>query len=145
MLESTRRFINKFYQGGHSIGNHTYHHLNGWKTKTEEYLADVSKASTVINSNLFRPPYGKIAAGKAKGLAQAMNQEKVAVVMWDVLSADFDKSISREQCLQNVLKNTSAGSIIVFHDSEKAFGNLEYVLPEVLSHLRKEDYKFEKI
>jgi peptidoglycan/xylan/chitin deacetylase (PgdA/CDA1 family) len=94
---------------------------------------------------LFRPPYGRITSAQAQGLAKAMKDKNAKVIMWDVLSADFDRSISPEQCVRNVLKNVSPGSVIVFHDSEKAFVNLEAGLPEVLKTLEREGYKFEKI
>lgn len=130
---------------GHAVGNHTFHHLNGWKTGTEVYLADVVKAAGLVHSNLFRPPYGKIRKKQAQGIKQAMNTEAVRVIMWDVLSADFDTTISSKQCTNNVLKNVQPGSIIVFHDSEKAFPNLKETLPSVLKSLNKNGYRFEKI
>ncbi|RYZ28101.1 MAG: polysaccharide deacetylase family protein [Chitinophagaceae bacterium] len=129
----------------HAIGNHTFHHLNGWKTVSEIYLADVAKAAGVIQSNLFRPPYGKIKRRQALGLEKAINNELAKVIMWDVLSADFDTKISPDECIDNVLKNVQPGSIIVFHDSEKAFPNLEETLPVVLRGLDKSGYRFEKI
>jgi peptidoglycan-N-acetylglucosamine deacetylase len=130
---------------GHSVGNHSFHHCNGWKTADEDYLADVAKASSVIHSNLFRPPYGRIRKKQAKGLSSAMQTATIKVVMWDILSADFDSSISPEQCAQNVLKNVRPGSVIVFHDSEKAYTNLSYSLPLVLSNLKNGGYSFEEL
>ncbi|HVF82526.1 MAG TPA: polysaccharide deacetylase family protein [Flavisolibacter sp.] len=130
---------------GHAVGNHTYQHLNGWKTATQKYLADVSAASEVVTTGLFRPPYGKITKAQAKGIARAMNAGTAKVIMWDVLSADFDTGISARRCAYNVLKNVSPGSIVVFHDSEKAFVNLETALPLVLNTLGKKGYRFEKI
>jgi len=132
-------------QGGHTIGNHTYQHFNGWTTSIPEYLADTARAAEVIQTDLFRPPYGKIKSGQAKGLSAAMKTENVKVIMWDVLSADYDTTISPQQCYMNVAKHVAPGSIIVFHDSEKAFRNLEYTLPKVLSDLANEGYAFEKI
>ena len=120
---------------GHKIGNHTYHHLNGWKTDDKKYLDDVSKASSLIKTNLFRPPYGRIKNSQAKKIPDAMQASGAKIVMWDVLSADFDDSISTEQCLNNVLQNACSGSIIVFHDSQKAFTNLEHTLPKTLTSL----------
>lgn len=130
---------------GHSVGNHTYNHVNGWKTETKQYLQDAEKAATVIDSNLFRPPYGRIKTAQAKGLDKVLKTKRPVVVMWDVLSADFDVSLSPKQCAANVLKNTRPGSIIVFHDSEKAFRNLSYALPLTLKTLKKAGYKFGKI
>lgn len=136
---------NQIVKEGHAVGNHTYQHLNGWKTDATIYLNDIAETSKVIVSNLFRPPYGKITSAQAKGLANAMNSKSSKVIMWDVLSADFDKNISPEQCVQNVLKNVSPGSVVVFHDSEKAFGNLKAALPDTLKILKRKGYEFEKI
>jgi peptidoglycan/xylan/chitin deacetylase (PgdA/CDA1 family) len=130
---------------GHAMGNHTCQHLNGWKTSTENYLSDVKAASGIIASALFRPPYGKITKAQARGLAGAMNVGAAKVIMWDVLSADFDTSISGRRCAYNVLQHVSPGSVVVFHDSEKAFKNLKAALPLVLSRLGKKGYRFEKI
>lgn len=135
----------KILEEGHAVGNHTYHHLNGWKTVTKEYLHDIKKASEIITTNLFRPPYGKIKSTQFKGLVGAMKTQNAKVIMWDVLSADFDRNVSVEKCAANVLQNVSPGSIVVFHDSEKAAKNLEQVLPEVLKNLSDDGYKFEKI
>lgn len=136
---------NRILEEGHAIGNHTYHHLNGWKTVTKEYLHDVKKASEIITTNLFRPPYGKIKYAQVKKLTAAMNTNEARVIMWDVLSADFDASVTVDVCTRNVLKNVSAGSIIVFHDTEKAAEKLRTVLPVVLNNLSNEGYKFKKI
>ena len=106
---------------GHGVGNHTHNHLNGWKTNTNEYLNDVMIASKLFKSNLFRPPYGKLRSIQAKRIADAIADKSAKIVMWDVLSGDFDETLSKEQCLKNVIDNTVEGSIIVFHDSEKAF------------------------
>ena len=130
---------------GHTVGNHTFHHLNGWKTPAAVYLKDVARAGEVISSNLFRPPFGKITAKQARGLQKEAGISNARVIMWDVLSADYDTSYSYQQCTDNVLKNVEAGSIIVFHDSEKAFPNLEKTLPVVLKHLKNEGYRFEKL
>lgn len=130
---------------GHSVGNHSYNHLNGWDTAVEKYKDDVRLAADWIKSNLFRPPYGRIKLSQAKEMKAAMGQEKTRIVMWDVLSGDFDTLNSKEECLDNVLKNYVPGSIIVFHDSEKAFPHLKYVLPFVLEALQKKGYLFKAI
>ncbi|GAA4737727.1 polysaccharide deacetylase family protein [Flavisolibacter ginsenosidimutans] len=136
---------NELTKQGHSVGNHTQRHLNGWKTDKETYLKDVAEAAKVINANLFRPPYGKLKSEQAKGLSAAMQRKNLKVIMWDVLSADFDAKTSPETCIKNVLKNVAPGSIVVFHDSEKAFRNLKASLPVVLKTLKEEGYKFGKI
>lgn len=129
---------------GHSIGNHTYHHLNGWKTEKTAYIKDVEQAATLISSSLFRPPYGKIKMEAARKLPAVLGPG-AQVIMWDVLSADFDRSISKEECLHNVLSNIGNGSVVVFHDSEKAFPHLQFVLPLVLEYLKEEGYECKKI
>lgn len=130
---------------GHSVGNHTFSHLNGWKTSLESYHTDIGQASKVIASNLFRPPYGKIKKIQAKNIGNVINYSVPKIIMWDVLSGDFDTAITKENCLKNVIDNYAPGSIIVFHDSEKAFKNLEYVLPKVLEKLSREGFVFKKI
>ncbi|MCX6208031.1 MAG: polysaccharide deacetylase family protein [Bacteroidetes bacterium] len=125
----------------HAIGNHTYNHLNGYKTKDEEYIDNIIQAATVINSTLFRPPYGRITRFQAR-LVQEMNY---SIIMWDVLSGDFDIHLSKEKCLENVLLNTKDGSIVVFHDSEKAFERLEYALPKMLEHFTQLGYSFKAL
>lgn len=129
---------------GHAVGNHTYQHLNGWKTSIEEYLNDIKKTAPFVVTNLFRPPYGRIKRVQAKNVSVSMGK-KASIIMWDVLSADFDKRFSPEQCAQNVLRNISPGSIVVFHDSEKAFDNLNIALPAVLKALKQEGYECRKI
>lgn len=135
---------NRILAEGHAVGNHTYDHPNGWDTDTETYLDNIRHAATVIHSPLFRPPYGRIKTQQAKKI-KAVLGENARIIMWEVLSADFDPSFSKEQCLRNVMKNVKPGSIIVFHDSEKAFKNLEYALPVVLKELAGEGYLFKKI
>jgi peptidoglycan/xylan/chitin deacetylase (PgdA/CDA1 family) len=130
---------------GHRTGNHTYHHLNGWKTKDERYLADIAKAAEIINSNLFRPPYGRVKNSQSKRIPDILQNTHSRIIMWDVLSADFDLSFSPEQCLNNVIENFASGSIIVFHDSEKAFRNLQYALPGTLEALNQLGFCFKTI
>jgi len=127
---------------GHTIGNHTQNHLNGWKSPTTKYLENVAAAANYIDSNLFRPPYGKIKRFQAKQLQENLG---LKIIMWSVLSGDFDQQILPEKCLQNVLLNTRPGSIVVFHDSEKAWKRLVYALPKVLEYFTEKGYSFEKI
>lgn len=121
---------------GHRIGNHTNNHLNGWYTPAEKYLQNIKKSAELIPSNLFRPPYGRITHTQINKLTSYQ------IVMWDVLSGDFDQSISPTTCLHNVLSNTENGSIVVFHDSLKAEKNLRYVLPVALSFWKEKGYEF---
>lgn len=132
-------------QQGHSVGNHTYSHLNGWKTPVDMYLADAKKAATLIDSSLFRPPYGRIRKKQADRLGQMIEKNNVKIIMWHVLSADFDPAVSPEDCAAIVLKRVEPGSVVVFHDSEKAFRNLKYALPVVLERLKAEGYNFKKL
>ena len=132
-------------QEGHSVGNHTYNHLNGWKTNNDDYLNDIALASNEIDSYLFRPPYGRITSFQAKNLKQAMKGKKPKVIMWDVLSGDFDTECTPQQCLANVIFASVPGSIIVFHDSEKAFPRLEYTLPKVLHYFSEKGYLFKAL
>lgn len=125
---------------GHSIGNHTFTHLNGWKTSNTKYLEDVNQAKQVIASNLFRPPYGKIKLSMIKPL-----RKEFKIVMWDVLSYDFDRSLDGKGCFENVRRNAREGSIIVFHDSLKANDRLRIALPEVLKYYTDKGFTFEKL
>ena len=122
---------------GHTIGSHTYNHISGWASDNLDYMLNVRKASKICESNIFRPPYGKIRPSQTRFL-----KHHSRIVMWDVLSGDFDPNISAEQCLQNVLKNTIAGSIVVFHDSIKSFEKLKFVLPRVLNYYSEQGYQF---
>jgi peptidoglycan/xylan/chitin deacetylase (PgdA/CDA1 family) len=127
-------------EAGHKVGNHTYNHLKGWNFKDNEYLDSIKKCAQHTGIQLFRPPYGRIKKTQIKAL-NLLNPE-VEIVMWDVLSGDFDQSITTEKCINNVLKNVKNGSIIVFHDSLKAFGRLEESLPIILEELSKRGYAF---
>jgi peptidoglycan/xylan/chitin deacetylase (PgdA/CDA1 family) len=140
-----REIYQQILNEGHSTGNHTYNHLNGWKTSNDLYMKDIALASKEINSNLFRPPYGRITSFQAKNLKAAMQGKEAKVIMWDVLSADFDIDCTPEQCLANVILPTVPGSIIVFHDSEKAFPKLQYALPRMLKYFSEKGYSFKSL
>jgi peptidoglycan/xylan/chitin deacetylase (PgdA/CDA1 family) len=135
----------KIIDEGHATGNHTHNHINGWRVSVEDYKKDVSEAALHIKSNLFRPPYGRIKKSQAATIVEAMKNKTAKIIMWDVLSGDFDRSILPENCLVNVLKNTTPGSIVVFHDSEKAYNNLVNSLPKVMQHFSKKGCLFKKI
>jgi peptidoglycan/xylan/chitin deacetylase (PgdA/CDA1 family) len=148
---------------GHAIGNHTFNHLKGWITDDETYLHNVLKCRKLTQTNLFRPPYGRIKKSQIKSLKSVVRSPKsifqdqqsdlglktidsgLNIVMWDVLSGDFDINLSPEKCYQNVIRNTRNGSIIVFHDSLKAFDRLEYTLPKVLKYFSEKGYKFSSL
>jgi len=128
-------------KAGHAVGNHTHNHLNGWRNTAKSYLENTTKAAKHIDSKLFRPPYGKIKPKQIRLLKKAGYK----VVMWDVVSADFDQTLDSETCFQNLIRHTKPGSIVVFHDSEKAFGNLKKVLPQLLAYFSTEGYVFKSI
>ena len=130
---------------GHAVGNHTYNHLNGWKTENEIYLNNIAEASKVIDSSLFRPCYGRITSIQAINLKQVMKGKEPTIVMWDVLSGDFDTECTPQQCLANVVFASVPGSIIVFHDSEKAFPRVEYALPKILHYFSERGYLFKAL
>lgn len=135
--------FNRILNENHAVGNHTHDHLNGWKTPNRKYLQNITEASRHIDSNLFRPPYGRITSRQHKQLRSLDKPFKI--VMWSVLSGDFDVNITPERCCKNVLKNAETGSVIVFHDSEKAYERLRYALPVVLEYFTEKGYRFEKI
>lgn len=135
--ETFQRIINE----GHAIGNHTWQHLNGWRSTHDEYLADVRRTQELIPSRLFRPPYGRATRRQMKSLIQPAFQMKI--VMWTLLSGDFDPGISKERCLQQVIGNLREGDIVVFHDSQKAAQKLQYVLPKILDWMKEKGYRSE--
>ncbi len=135
----------RILEEGHRTGNHSYSHLNGWKTPNEQYISDILKASAYIDSKLFRPPYGRMTAFQRKLLTGQFEGRKKLfdIIMWDVLSGDFDLSITAEKCRDNVIRNAERGSIITFHDSRKAYPRLEKALPESLKFLKEKGFRFD--
>ncbi len=125
---------------GHSVGNHTYNHLNAFTTKSYEYFDNIEKASSYINSKLFRPPRGFIRRAHYKLL-----KDKYKTIMWTVLSVDYDINLKPEKCINNVVNNVKSGSIIVFHDSIKAWNNMHIALPVVIESLLDKGYCFRAI
>lgn len=124
---------------GHTPGNHTYNHLNGWKTANNHYIRNINQAAKHIDSLLFRPPYGRIKLSQYRKMKR--NNPGWKVYMWDILSGDFDRGISPEQCLDNVLSNIRPGSIVLFHDSEKAWDRMKFALPRVLEYCHQKNWK----
>ena len=127
----------RLIDAGHHLGNHTHHHLNAWKVDTKEYLDNIAFAKANTSSSLFRPPYGKITPTISKNL----RANGYRIILWDVLSGDFDAKRSPYSCLQALKKHTKNGSVVVFHDSEKAFPILKVILPQYLEWLIENGYK----
>ncbi len=122
---------------GHQVGNHTYNHIKGLRSANNDYFENVQQCHELVNSRLFRPPYGQIKHSQQNYLAK-----KFRVIMWDVLSYDYSHLVSKEKCLNNVIKNTRNGSIIVFHDSVKAYPNLQFALPRAIEYLQDKRFRF---
>jgi len=122
---------------GHKTANHTWNHMNGWEFSDFSYFKNVLECESVVDSNLFRPPYGRITRSQVQTL-----KKRYKIVMWDVLAADWRSDVSPEKCLSNVVDNSTSGSIVVFHDSEKAYKNMIYALPRSLKRLQEQGYTF---
>ncbi len=122
----------RILRSGHKIGNHTYSHQKGWNMTLERYVEDVDFANDLIGSELFRPPYAQITPSQVHQLSQ-----RYRLIMWNVLSRDYNRNLTPQACLNNVIKYLDPGAIVVFHDSEKAFKNLSYALPRTLAHIKK--------
>lgn len=140
--------VQKIISKQHSVGNHTYSHLKGWNTPTKTFISNtvaceikLNSLFKIRNSKLFRPPYGKITPWQSYKLRKLGYK----IIMWDVLSRDYDASISAEKCYENVIKNVSSGSIIVFHDSHKSKKNILNSLEKTIETLKSKGFNFEKI
>lgn len=167
-VEKHPEIFHDILNAGHAIGNHTHNHLKGWKNSADAYLKNVDKAQDIIKfqipktkfqnlandsqsskivnqqsliTNLFRPPYGQITSKQGKKLI-ALGYR---IIMWDVLSFDWQNRVSEQRCLDNIINNTTKGSIIVFHDSVKASRNMQYALPKVLAYFSEKGYRFEPL
>lgn len=157
-IEKHPKIFQNIVNDGHAIGNHTYNHLKGWKHKTATYIEDVKQTQVLMDSTinnqkskiknlkseinkLFRPPYGKFKVKQSRKIQDL----DYRIIMWDVLSYDWDKSVSENDCLQNVVSSAKEGSIIVFHDSVKASKNLKFALPKVLEHFTNAGFSFKRI
>lgn len=132
--------VKEIVKRGHQTGNHTYHHLKGWSTEDQVYFNDIEQANLLLDTKLFRPPYGKISRSQIAKLDNSYH-----IIMWTVLSADFDNSITPEKCAWNVIDNSEKGAIIVFHDSEKASERMLHALSKTLKHFSAKGYQFNSI
>ncbi len=139
-VEKHPEIYRQILTAGHSVGNHSYSHLKGFRSSIRRYMDDIDLAADMIDSKLFRPPYGRIFPGQVKAVMQHYD-----IIMWDVLSIDYNSGLSGKRVLQNVTRNVKPGSIIVFHDSDKAADNLYYALPRTLEFLQKEGYSMKSI
>jgi len=128
------------YAFGHCVANHSFTHLNGWSSENITYFHDVRQGATRAKSDLYRPPYGHLKVKQAQFL-----QRHYKIVMWDVMSGDFDENIDANQVTSNVINHASGGSIVVFHDTIKAFPRLEKALPAILSYFSHLGYSFETL
>ncbi len=138
--EKHPEILNSIISNKHSIGNHTYNHLNGFQSRTEEYVKNVRKCSGVLETKLFRPPYGRIKPPQKKILRKEFD-----IVLWSVLSGDFDTNLSAADCTANVLRHVKPGSIIVYHDSKKAAPRMLESLPEIIREIKKRNLSFGKL
>ena len=125
---------------GHSWGNHTMNHLQGFKVQTPRYLRNIKEADDLIDSPLYRPPHGIMRWGQAKVIKEHFN-----IIMYDLVSRDYSKKLNGEQVLKNIKRFARNGSIIVFHDSLKAERNLRYALPRAIEWLKEQGYEFRAI
>ena len=146
-IEANPEIFQRIMDEGHSIGNHTFNHLNGWSSNDKDYFENIAQCEAVLNAKcgmrttkLFRPPYGKLKPSQYTKL-----KKEYKLVMWDVLSFDFDLKMAEEKVLKNVLDNAEAGSVIVMHDSLKAKPKVEFALPKILEHFTEKGFKFEKL
>lgn len=139
-VNKNKRLFQEVINQGHVVGNHTYHHLKGRKVKISEYLEDVNKAKEYIPSKIFRPPYGSITR---KQIAALRTEYKL--VMWDVLTGDFDKRLNKKDVLKNSINKTGRGSIVVFHDNVKFKEKTCYALEGFLNHFSEQGYNFKPL
>ena len=141
-VQKHREILYKVLECGHMVGNHTFNHLNGWKTNDAVYLENIQKCQALlgVDTSLFRPPYGRI---KKTQVAEVL--ENYSIVMWDVLTGDFDRSLPADVCLRKTIQYTRPGSIVVFHDSLKAWPTMRYVLPRTLAYFAARGYSFRAV
>ncbi|WP_347923023.1 polysaccharide deacetylase family protein [Pontimicrobium sp. SW4] len=146
-VEQHSNIFQQIVKDGHGIGNHTYNHVKGWKTKTKDYLDEIVlcekafKTQNYKSEKLFRPPYGQIHPKQINKL----QEQAYKIVMWNVLSIDWDNSLTEEICLKNVVNHAKSGSIIVLHDSVKASKNMKYILPKILEYFTEKGFTFKRI
>lgn len=139
-VEKNPELFEEIKRKGHMVGNHTYNHLAGWSTDNIEYFHNIRRCAHLVDSPLFRPPYGKMKPSQVQFL-----QRHYQIVMWDVLSGDFDEEMTVDRCVNNVTRNVNPGSIVVMHDNYKSFDVLKEALPRILEELTEKGYVFKAI
>ena len=139
-VKTNPKIFERILKEGHTVGNHTYDHLNGWKTDLSKYITNIKKCGNLFGTKYFRPPYGKITRKQIRKVPS-----RYKTVMWTLLSGDFDKNLTAEQCVFNVIQFSKKGSIIVFHDSPKSWEKLKHILPKVLNHFKNVGYEFSEL
>lgn len=146
-VEKFPEIFKRLLDEGHSAGNHTQHHINGWKTDEQKYLNDIDEADRYIRSNLFRPPYGRISRSQIKKLRakSSSNNFPYSIVMWNILAGDWIQDLRPEVCYKKISRRIKQGDIIVFHDSEKAWDRMSYALPLLLKEFSEKGFRFESI
>ncbi len=142
-VEQHQQLFAEVVSQGHAVGNHTYSHIDGWKTNNKKYFSDIATASSLIQSDLFRPPYGHVTWRQVNLLKN--NEQPLRTFLWSVLSADFDENTPEEKCLYNVTTHAGEGDIVLFHDSKGAMKNLRYALPRVLQHYTQQGFRFQAL
>jgi len=146
-IEKYPAIFEKIVEAKHLAANHTFNHLNGWKTENNVYVDNTCECQKWIEKfisfqkiKFFRPPYGRIKSKQAQ-----MLRSNFKIIMWDVLTNDYDQSLNKEKCLKNSIAATEKGSIIVFHDSIKSYKNMSYTLPRYLDHFSEKGFQFETL
>lgn len=125
---------------GHAVGNHTFHHLNGWRTSPGAYLYDVRRCRELVDSSLFRPPYGRFTPTQ-----YLLLRNDFRFILWSVLTYDFHRNTTPEQCLDNAIGNAGIGSVVVFHDNPVSMANVRYALPRFIDHFLNLGFQFRSI
>jgi peptidoglycan/xylan/chitin deacetylase (PgdA/CDA1 family) len=145
-IAKDKSILSKIEDQGHTIGNHSFSHLSGWESDIDTYLTDIKKCDDLLNktltknSDLFRPPFGRINKNQISEL-----NKKYRIILWDYLIGDFDSSLSKYRCFERAKKNIKNGDVIVLHDNFKSFETLQYVLPRLLAHFSNVGYRFDAL
>jgi len=139
-VENHPELFQRIIDEGHTVGNHSYSHLKGWTTSNQQYLEDVRKGAAIIESHLFRPPYGKIKRFQVNSLSP-----ETKIILWDVLPGDFSPNNNVEKIVSNTLNSVESGSIIVLHDNNKCGNKMLQALPIIIKKLKEKKYKFSAI